>query len=442
MKKRKFLFRNFAYAKYLLFIVALACQWIVSCQRESSGNESTELLVAEVVSLAETQEQLVGEVPRLIFGPREFPALSDLSTLSSPSLKLMQGGEINAVPFGKSLILDGLFSGGEPPLLEHRKVNGIVRPLSTHSLMMLSALYQFDSLVSQFEALTGEKAEAFFSATSPLSIYFHPSVLVKESRGSLRQFESNNAAYIAGARQFALFKTSVEEKIPLIVNPQILSHEFGHAIFEFFFFGNKFERCDAASENDARLFKGRLELEFALRGINEGFSDFFSFVWSGSSNVLEASVGAVQESSERNFSLIDFNYESLAAQQLGCFGSYYCIGSLWAKVLLETYRGEGFDSSHPAQRREYFKELVVAMKQVGESLRAEGGSALPEPDAATRACEVREVPFSSVDDELLGAFFQAHIETMSPARRKIYCEKLDTAFGRSGFPVRYRGGCS
>lgn len=442
MKKRKLLFGNFSHAKNLLFIVALTCQWIVSCQRESTGNEAAEVLVAEVVSLADTQQQLVGEVPRLIFGSRKFPALSDLSTLSSPSLKLMQGGEINAVPFGKILILDGLFSGGQRPLLEYKKVNGIVRPLSTHSLMMLSALYQFDSLVSQFEALTGEKTEPFFSASSPLSIYFHPSVSIRESHGNLRQFESNNAAYIAGARQFALFKTSVEEKIPLIVNPQILSHEFGHAIFEFFLFGNKFEKCDAASENDGRLFKGRLELEYALRGLNEGFSDFFSFVWTGSSNVLEASVGAVQESSERNFSLVDFSYESLVAQQLGCSGGYYCIGSLWAKALLETYRNESRDPSDSAQRWDFFKELVGAMKRVGERLRAEGGSALPEPDAATRACEARDDAFSSVDDELLGAFFQAHIEEMSPFRRKIYCEKLDTTFGRSGFPVRFRGGCS
>ncbi|MEY4065783.1 MAG: hypothetical protein RIR26_1991 [Pseudomonadota bacterium] len=441
MEKRTNYFSIFSVKCRELYFFIVISFLIVSCQDNRTDDAISGISVADVISLDESASLPVQERPRLVFGPRKFSVVNDLKNLSGPGLVLLQGGEIRAVPFGNSLLMGTFFNGGRKPLLESRVVDGVIKPLSTHSLMMLSALYQFDSFLSQYDSLTGERPELYFSKSAPLTVYFHPSLLIKEHSGTLRQFESNNAAYVSGAKQFALFKTASDEKVPLNINPQILSHELGHAIFEFTFFGNKYEMCEPDAANDTRLFKGRLELEFAMRGLNEGFADFFSFVWSGSSNVLEASVGVGPESAERNFSLANFNYESVGVAESGCHGGYYCIGTLWSKSLYEIYKREGFDPTSPDQRRTFFRELVSAMKKVGENIRAGNGAVLPETAAETRSCQVRDNPISGVDDELLGSFFREFVQTAAPEQRKFYCETLDKHFGRSGFPVRYRSGC-
>ncbi len=45
-----------------------------------------------------------------------------------------------------------------------------------------------------------------------------------------------NAAYLPGQSQFLLFQRSAIEQIPLAANLQVISHEFGHAVFDYVLF--------------------------------------------------------------------------------------------------------------------------------------------------------------------------------------------------------------
>lgn len=412
-----------------------------ACSESTALKRVGESFVADVLTVDKSSVDSPGNVPTFRFGPQPFVILNDVNSLSGDGISLLQGGDLEVFELAGSIITKGLFTGGNRPHLEYRIKDGVVKPKNTKSLAMLSAMFQFDALVSNIELLTGIKLEEFRKEFGSLRVLFQPAILMDDDGEQIKNYETSNAAYVAGAKQFALYKTSDSEKVPLSFNPQIIAHEFGHAIFETSFYANKYETCDSKDVDKTNLFKGRLELEYVIRGLNEGFADFVSFVWTGSSNILESSIGKSSSSAERNFSQIPFSYEALSSGSRTCSGGFYCLGSVWARTLLEIYQGLNFDVRNDAQRREFLRELVGMLRASGEKLRANNGADLPPVDEDTRRCRPRQIKLGIIDDEMLGTFLNAFVQSSSAGSRKLYCEKIVLRFGASGFADKFRRSC-
>lgn len=382
------------------------------------------------------------DIPKFRYGPQNFAEMNNVENLSGPRFRMLLGGDLRIQESIGTVITNSEFTGYTIPRLEYRTVDGVVKPLNSKSLAMLSAGYQFDALINKVQDLTGKQPSEFFQGYDQFSIIFHPSIEITDSGEQTRKYENSNAAYVAGAKQFALFSLGNSERVPMSFNPQVLAHEFGHAIFERSFFANKYERCTPGQEYEDRLFKGRLETEFIVRGINEGFADFVSFVWTGSTNILQSSVGDSLATRERDFSKFALDYETYSTKEsLACQGRFYCIGTLWAKTLFEVFNSRGLDAKSIQSRQTFLREVVSLKETVGNLLRENQGERLPDLDASVRNCLSRDTlrPFN--DGDLLAAFFESLIESAEPALRQSYCSAIIKYFGTSGFPVSARGGC-
>jgi len=429
---------NFGLFAVLLFMYS----FVLSCKNDVQKLPDSGLFRADVVTLDSGSVQTPSDVPKFIYGTQTFPRLTDINNLSGPRLKVLQGGDLEIQETAGSVITSSQFSGYTTPNLEYRVVEGVVKPLNNKSLTLLSAGFQFDTLINKIEALTGLREDEFFQGFQEFNIIYHPAVKLQISDEQIRKYETTNAAYIAGVKQFALFTSGKDERVPMAFNPQIISHEFGHAIFEKTFFDNKYERCAIGTYKEQKIFPGRLESEFVIRGINEGFADFVSFVWTGSSNILQASLGDSVNTRERDFSSADFDYRDFSFEGTDvCRGRFYCIGTLWAKTLFEVYKSRSLDPKNVDARQAYLREIVGVLTMVGETLRAFDGDRLPVPDDMASRCQTRDYLSPSYDEDVLAAFFEAFIDNVDSAQRKNYCDAIAKHFDTSAFPNSSRGSC-
>lgn len=421
----------------------LSCMLLlIGCDSELRHVQTTNEIVANVLSLRDTAPELPEQVPAYVFGPQKFQLIKNISTMSAPGLKLIQGGDIEIFATAGSLITSGFFRGGAAPFIDYSADNGVVRAKDERSLAMLSAMFHFDSLFASIERLSGVSRDDLLNNGLAFQVLYQPAILIDDEGDQSRRYETGNAAYIAGAKQFALYKTGVGESIPLIVNPQVVAHEFGHAIFELSFFQNSYETCDKGLVNDVGVFPGRLELEYIIRGLNEGFADFVSFVWTGSTNLLESSFGKTQQSEQRNFAKIGYKYSSLSEGADVCLGEIYCVGSLFARSLLDAYVALGSDVKNRSQREEFLQSLYSTLKSTGGQLREGVKYALPAADEKVATCKLRDSRRVLVDDEILGTFFEAFLDSSKAEQRQAFCRSFADYFGESGFAPRYRGACS
>jgi hypothetical protein len=424
----------------VLFVPAFC--FVTGCKTGVKTLPAAGAIRADVVSFDPASVQSPSDVPKFIYGTQTFPQITDINTLSGPRMRVLQGGDLEIQETFGTVIMSNRFSGYSIPSLEYRIVDGVVKPLSTKSLTLLSASFQFDTLISKIEVLTGITPVDFFSGLSSFDVLYHPAVKISSSDEVLRKYETTNAAYVAGARQFALFTEGKDERLPMAYNPQIVAHEFGHAIFERTFFNNKFERCVRGNYIEQKLFPGRLEQEFVIRGINEGFADIVSFVWTGSSNILQSALGESASSRERDFFKSTFDYTEYSFNLSDvCKGGYYCIGTLWAKTLFEVYMARGLDPKNSSARQEFLREIVQLKSDVGKSLREFDGDRLPKPDDKASICQSREELSPSYDEDMLAVFFEAVVENVEAAKRKTYCDAIAKYFGATAFPDSVRGNC-
>lgn len=426
--------------KKLLSVFVLAV-FNAACDTDGYKTKASGDLVADVLTLSRSAPNTPAEMPAFTFGPQRFSVIKNIATMDAPGLRLIQGGDIEIFAQAGSLITNGFFSGGKDPYFNYTEIDGVIKSNDSRTLTMLSAMYQFDTLMASLPSLSGSSQSELFGNNQNFQVIFQPSILIDEDGDKLRRYETGNAAYIAGAKQFALYKTGVGENIPLAVNPQVIAHEFGHAVFEFSFFQNSYQKCNVGRIEDDRNFPGRLELEYIIRGLNEGFADFFSFVWSGSSNLLESSFGATLQSGERNFASINYSYSTMNDQASLCTGEFYCIGSLFARSLFDAYITLGFDVKSQSEREQFLRSVFGILKGAGEKLRAGSDYVLPFADDQVADCKLRNSREVLLDDEILGVFLSAFVDSAPANQKQAFCGRFAEQFGVSGFAARYRSGC-
>lgn len=433
--------RHYAASKAL--VVAFLISFLSGCKNDFGKYSAGSPVRAELVTFDSSSLNSPSDVPKFRYGVQTFSSLTNVDNLSGPRFKMLQGGELAVKESVGTVITSSEFGGYSIPSLDYRTVDGVVKPLTTQAVTMLSAVFQFDALIAKIEALSGKTQDAFFQGFDSVSILYHPSVEISASGEQLKRYESSNAAYVAGAKQFALYFVGENERVPMSYNPQILAHEFGHAIFERTFFNNKFERCTAGEVRTEKLFPGRIESEYVVRGINEGFSDFVSFVWTGSTNILQSSIGEGTLTLERDFSKSSFDFDTFTVKEgQVCQGRFYCIGTLWARVLLDVFNSRSLDPKNSESREKFLREVVGVLEKTGSALRESDGSRLPDPDFRAQTCQSRDFVSASSDGDMLSAFFTAFLENVEAANRKGYCTAIIKQFGTSGFPIAARRGCT
>ena len=200
---------------------------------------------------------------------------------------MYRGGELEVELLSGSVVLEGRFTSGGAPRLRFDVEDGVVVAKDYPSLIMLSAYRQFDVALEAAGTATGISAERIASELGLVEIYFEPAITISGDVSG-QQVIKLNAFYVEGQGQFGLAQRSSLETVPLGANLLVIAHEVGHSLFELSFFeGTAGECVDGTGP-------GRLTVEFAIRGINEGYADFVSFAVTGATNLLadlEALVG-------------------------------------------------------------------------------------------------------------------------------------------------------
>jgi hypothetical protein len=152
------------------------------------------------------------------------------------------------------------------------------------------------------------------------TLYHAPVARSETSSASAGVIIKINAAYLPSDNVFLLFQTSSLEKIPMNINFGVIAHEFGHAIFDY-----KFAEREIATYSTVLT-----ESDNILSAINEGLSDFFSYMVSNRRQELNASLEIFEK--ERQLP-VSWTYATIETSD--CSGDYYCKGSVLASALYE-----------------------------------------------------------------------------------------------------------
>jgi hypothetical protein len=356
-----------------LFSVALFLSFL-SCSK-TSDEDPDKPYRADVVAFSRVGDET--QPPRFSLATREFPTMTSLEKMRGPYLRLRYGGVMRLSAVEGSIVKDASFSGAVQPQLRYKIKNGVVVPSDYQTLAMLSAYYQFETILASLEAKVGLAPSALLAKQKRgyLEVLFEPRIELETDEISATQLVKRNAAFVPGQGQFVLFERSATEKVPLAVNLQVLSHEFGHALFDYSFFDGDEE--DVLLDNEA------------VSGLNEGFADFFSFLMVGSTDILGSSLFGSSLISERNFSSLTFDRSNYKTE---CHGKFYCLGTLFANALYKTRNSVGAADSGILNRN-----LLASVKAARAALAAKG------------------ITEESSEEEVLGAFSGAFVSSLGNA---------------------------
>lgn len=353
---------------------------------------------------------------------REFPTLQNLNDLDGPYLKIVSGGELRINEINGSIVESDKFEGGESPTLRYSVKNGVVVPKDYKTLVLLSAYYQFENAFRNLESkLKLSLSDLVATAKdNKFILMFEPNIVLDGATSTTVETAKLNAAYMPGQKQFMLFRRSSVERLPLATNEQVISHEFGHAIFEKVFF------------QDASNAEGRLENEYAIRGVNEGFADFVSLVFTGSADVMRGSLDILSIAEERDFNRAKFNYTDFSrvidTADGPCQGEFYCIGTIFARSLLRA-RTKLNDQNILAED-EFASTLVEALGKTKAKMETFDLPARLSPEKEGKESN------RAHDGRVLGIFLTSLASQMPQSTRSILCEEFSSPdeFGEFGFP--------
>lgn len=413
MRTSRYLVRHF-------FSVLSICVFILmSTSCGSHLDLPSSKVIAQVVKLVPLRSKdHPGKIPEFKMSDVEFKSIHDLKTLDGPYFALTTHGQ----HFNKTLPGIGVevsdFLRGRVADLRYRLEEGVAVPSDIDSLTMLSVYYQFDYIADLLKTLTGISIEEVVSRHGKIDVLYHPEFVQNDSSKSSKR----NAAFYPTFYQFLIMAPSEIERVPVGVNLQVLAHEFGHLVFD-----HVLASPDKVQGYNIDLF----QLEYPIMGLNEGFADFFSYVVTGSTNVLGASLKDFpNEVKERNFSSTTFKYDNYPHS---CKGTFYCIGTVFAKALFRAERSVNVGERTLEKRAQFLTQIVQSMRGAKEKLNKES---LVQTSRARTVIKTSDEVRSS---DVLGVFFRALVSSISdPEIKRHLARTLQEEFGFSGFPAEYR----
>lgn len=366
---------------------------------------------------------------------RELWRLDDLEAMEGPELAVRRGGELVIRDIAGSVVIDGRFEAGGDPELRYAVEGGVVVPLDYPTLTMLSAYHQFSIVLDRLGDFTELSADQLIERTGRLEAYFEPVVRL-DSELDASVIIKLNAFYLPGRRQFGLARRVELEGVPFAANLKVIAHEFGHALFEQIFHGGPTQPCAEADVAADPLSTSRLVTEYALAGFNEGIGDFVSFTMTGSVNPLAELAQAGLAVEDRNLAGEDFVYDDLEGGQERptCTGSFYCIGTLWARALRRAAIALGHDVTSPGERDAFSRQVFAALARTRGAIADQG--LLPAPTASVEGCETNRS--HDHDARVTSAFLAAFLTGMPDGPREALCGELAAQFGAAGFSPEAR----
>lgn len=383
---------------------------------------------AQVLVMDENSDIKNGS-PSFSIMEQEIKFLRKLSELDGDYIRIRFGGLLKIKNIAGSQVDADGFSGASKPRLRYKIKNGVIIPRDYSTLVTLSTYTNFGKIFEQMESITGESPNQFKEWAGKIDVLYEPLVTLEASGGNADVTYKLNAGYIPVSKQFGFFRRSLLEDLPLSTNILVIAHEFAHALFDKFFYK---ERSHDASDLYQNI--------DALRGINEGFADFYSFANSAITNILQASINIPARAKERDFKEVSFRYSdsNLWSQ---CSGGFYCYGTLFANALFLTMKTLGIDVMDRAARHQFTNKLVNSLNSSLERMQALEKSLYPNL-RSTKFPNTSEGQ-KSEDGIWMGLFFNAFLTGLTPDIRAPLCSKLIANFGTIGFPINTRVGvCS
>ncbi len=365
---------------------------------------------------------------------RSFFGLNDLDALDGTYVRFLRGGELTVSEVNGSIVASDSFTGGQNPSLRYTMNNGVVIASDYSSLAMLSAYYQFDLIYSRVADVLGVASTDLQSKLpgGKHTVLFEPQIVFKlaEAEGSIGI--KLNAAFSPKDKGFLLFQRSAIETVPLSSNQQVLSHEFGHSVFDYAFSDGAFIENDYLGET------------FAMRGINEGFADFVSWAFTTSPDILRASIDIKQIADERHITKTTFKWDNVVAQSTNdaaydaagdyarCADSFYCIGTLFARSLISAK-----SALTNIDNKTFASGIITSIRSARTVMNALPEATMPKPSESDGDAPL----FSwSRQGQFAGGFLRALLTNVPSAWRSSLCSELISNFGDEGFPVTSRDG--
>ncbi|MEY3902386.1 MAG: hypothetical protein RL189_1692 [Pseudomonadota bacterium] len=382
-------------------------------------------------------------------GERVLKTLENPDTLVGNNFEILSGRALTIDSTVGSLIT-GRVSGSEKKNpIRYTVKNGTIIPRDSTTLLMFSGFYAFEQVFEQVEAATGDKVtDLKDNVGGRYQVLFEPTLDVEDSGVEARVSLKLNAAFNPQSDNFILFRRSALEQIPLAANFKVISHEFGHALFKRSFFNQKQETCAKTDEAGVeqrkkdKFFDGRLSVEYALSGFNEGYSDFVSYVMTGEPNALSGSFGNAEDRivKSRSLSGDKFTFAQLNGNQI-CPAGFYCIGTLFARAL---YKASQIHAKQSEGLRTFSRQVYAALKSTLSFLgQSPSLDVLPLPSKEAASCQMRRDISLSYDGAVSSAFLSAFLRGLPSSEEKtILCIELSELFGTTGFVEEVRGVCN
>jgi hypothetical protein len=356
---------------------------------------------------------------------KQFRTLTNFNDLDGTYLTVKRGGTLGIRQINGSLVQADSFSGGTTPGLRYNVKSGVAVPLDYSTLSMLSAYYQIDEIYSTLEEKTGI-APATLQAIIPGGkhiMLFEPQIKITGKGTDIAANIKLNAAFSPIDKKFLLFQRSPIEVVPLAGNFQVLTHEFGHFIFDYSFYASKYDA------------KNRWADEWIMRGVNEGFADFISWIFTDSSDILRASINIKTIADERDFGKSTFTFENLAGEDPeACGGDFYCVGSLFARSLSQTWTA--LQSS--VTKKEMASAVIDTLKLCQEDMTAMDAAIMPVEKPATTVLTTDES--YERNGKIAGGFLRAFVLRAPTKLKGELCTAFKNNFGIHGFPQLARTG--
>ena len=369
--------------------------------------------ILKMIPLSDFQDP--GESPKYVVGEGTFRSLRNLDTLSGDFFQLREGGIVHTKSIEGSIVESSEgFVGGKKPSLRYHVENQVAIPDDIETLTKLSVYYQYEQIAAHLEEFTGIPMKDIVDQRGIIRIIFHPEIHFESDASFAKTLQKMNAAFVPEYFQFLIFPPSRMESVPLSSNLQVLAHESGHMIFQ-----------HVLGESGDKKTSGNSLLDHSvMRGLNEGFADFMSYTFTGSTDVLGTSLRDLPSAvKKRNFSRVSFDYASRAQ----CGESFYCWGTVFAKALYKAQLQARGSSHSRSDRAAFFRHFVEGLR---------GAKVMLDADPDVQRFKVSHTALST--EQVFGVFFRALVVNLDPSVRALVRNELMDQFGVKGFPYAYR----
>lgn len=378
--------------------------------------------------------------PKKLFELHEqaLPTMTSLKTLSGQEMKIDPGVLAKIDGPGCKVAL-----GGGDHHLRYRLEDGVIIPRDHKTLMVLSLYHNFERVFADFQSISGRTIQQMLEGfgLSSFRILFEPLIQGPRGLGQARIAAADNAFFTIDPVTWATFPYGGSFLVDSAADYLTLAHEFGHMVFHGTFY--RFAKTDDDT--------GRYGKEYAISGINEGFADFTAYIMTGETDNFGSrfikSKDARKKLKDRDFANQLFSYADLKSDS-SCEGGFYCIGTIFARSLLQFEQRSAATFQDKYQGANLYKQLLAALESTRSTIDSFSADAMPPFDEKPEPkCDLAEI-FSShtkdweYDGKVIGGFLRGLILNFPEEARGLLCDVLydPLNFGTDGFPADARKG--